>query len=413
MQQRRSLGFLCVVPCLAACDDAAPDPSEILPRAECAIAVVASDYGSSSVSLLAADGRPCASDIVHSGSRPPGLLTALSGDVVLPTSAPPAGSPSELVLIDRYPNGVVTLVDPDSTKLAVQSQYAVAPGFVGNPQDMLRLGDGTALVSRLQKNPEPTPEAIDFDDGSDLLIIDLIDGHRVGRIDLTAAAEPGFDPTPGLMAAAGGLVWVGLSHLTTDLVSAIGPGRVAAVDADARELVATVPLAPFTNCGQLAASPSGVWVACSGKFKGRVDAQVEQSGLAWIDAATREVMWSGGAVELGGAPFGLSLAALDDQRALAVSLGDIGVHSPDHLVVIDRRDGSATPLLASTDAFEIGGILPSPEAGVVLVAVADIYAPRIERLSLDRLARLEPITQSSATGLPPRLLSFFRPRAAR
>ena len=55
---------------LSGCDSE-PATQALPPREECALAVVNSDYSSTAVSLLTADGHLCAPDIITSGSRPP------------------------------------------------------------------------------------------------------------------------------------------------------------------------------------------------------------------------------------------------------------------------------------------------------------------------------------------------------
>jgi len=387
---------------LSACDAATTGSEDLLPRSRCAVAVVASDYRSSSISLLAADGRPCATDVVHSGSRPPGLLTALSGDVTLPMSRSASGV-DDVVLIDRYPNGIVTRLDPRDDE--VRAQYAVAPGFPGNPQDVLLLDATTALVSRLQRDPD------DDDAGSDLLVIDWADGHAIDRIALDDAADPGFDPMPMRMVQVGDAVWVGLAHLAARF-DAAGPGRVAVVDPSAHELVAVLPIEGAVNCGHVAATPEGserggVWAVCSGSFAQRGAPQLARSALVWIDPTTRVIGWQESASALTGAPLGFSLAPIDAQRALAVAVGDLETAAPDRLVLIDRVAGSATPIFES-GPYELGAILVSPDEGLALVAIGDVERPRIGRVRLGDLGLAPDVTTFSTTGLPPRQLGRFR-----
>ncbi|HEX6243788.1 MAG TPA: hypothetical protein VFZ61_22895, partial [Polyangiales bacterium] len=67
-------------------------------------AAVSSDYNSTSISLLGADGELLADDYINSGSMDPGLTAFLSGDVELPTRS---NDPGVLVLIDRFKNDVI------------------------------------------------------------------------------------------------------------------------------------------------------------------------------------------------------------------------------------------------------------------------------------------------------------------
>src|SRR5947207_2599761 len=83
------------VPGFGTSDAGAPAPGE--DPEPLAYGVVASDRIVTSIALLEADGTLLRRDLVDSGSAPPGLVTALSGDVVLPTRS---GDPETLTLID-------------------------------------------------------------------------------------------------------------------------------------------------------------------------------------------------------------------------------------------------------------------------------------------------------------------------
>src|SRR5258706_15713770 len=93
-----------IVVCLAACNvakapaspggvplDAGMEPGSC----PSAMVVASSDYVSTNVSVLATSGAPLSDSIISSASAPPGLTTALSGDVVVPL-VPTVG---EIVLV--------------------------------------------------------------------------------------------------------------------------------------------------------------------------------------------------------------------------------------------------------------------------------------------------------------------------
>jgi hypothetical protein len=389
----------------AACDTAAAPPA-LPPREACALAVVTSDYRSTAVSLLTGDGSLCAPDVLTSGSRPPGLLTALSGDVVLP-SAP---APSALLhVIDRYPNAVVTSVDPLTS--AVVSQLAVSPGYAGNPQDIAFVG-ADQLVARLERSPD------DPNQGSDLL---LVTPGASSRIDLSAHADRGFDPMPTRFARAAGRLWIGLTHLARDF-SAAAPGRALALAPDDLAVTHTLDLAPFQNCGTLAAATpeGGLWSVCSGLFrKSPTGPQRAHSGLAYLapELPTSALVptWSLAAADLHpegleGRPLGFTLAALDDQRAMVVALGDLETELPDRLLLVDRVTGRVE-VLAESGPFELGAVLPRPLERVILVADADPRRPRVRRFEWPTAgapARELPAIEASPSGLPPRHLAAYR-----
>ncbi len=415
------LAFHALVVTLAAvaatgCEEPAADTlGPLAPRSACRVVVIAIDYRSSSVSLVTPTGQVCAPDIVDSGSRAPALLTALSGDVVVPSGPTPDG---QIYLIDRYPNAVLTRLDAASG--AVLGQLALSPGFAGNPQDLVTIDAHTAMVSRLQANPEPpdpTSPTTDPDaGGSDLLFVDTVTDQRLGTLSLASHATPGFDAQPTQLARLGERdhhVWVGLSHLDRQFATA-GPGRVLGVDPLARTVTNTVDLPGMKNCGHLVATASdaavqGIWVACSGLFKEGGAAQLAASGLAFI-AADGTVLWTGHAADLGGQPIGFGLGALSSahssDRVLAVGVGSTATDAPDHLLLVDRRTGTATPILA-TAPFTLGQIAVTPSA--ILVADADPRTPLLQRLTLgaDGVPREDGTIQVSRTGLPPRAIAMY------
>lgn len=385
---------------LAACGDATAS-TDLPPRASCAIAVVGSDYRSTTISLLTGDAERCAPDVVTSGSRPPGLLTALSGDVVLPSEADPSGL---VHLIDRYPNAVITTLDPVTDQ--VVTQLAVSPGYPANPQDITYIGQ-TPLVSLLER-----PALADRTTTSTDLLL-RTDPPRT--IDLGAFADAGLDPMPTRFARAAGRLWIGLTHLDADFERA-GPGRVLALDPDSLEVSHRLDLAPLTNCGHIASAGDamGLWIVCSGLFRDSPDGpRIERSGLAWRSPELGQTdltpTWSRAATELGAA-LGFTLAALDDERALVVALGDLVEELPDRLLLVSRTAGHVT-VLAEGGAFELGDVLPLPGAGLFLVADADPRDPRIRRFEWPdaegSATELAPV-RASNSGLPPRHLARFR-----
>jgi hypothetical protein len=440
MNPRLALGLLCT---LAACDDT--PPIDLPPREDCALAVVASDYSSTSISLLTADGSLCAPDILTSGSRPPGLLTALSGDIDLPAEA----SPGTIFLLDRYPNAVLTALDPDPSTPAddgVLWQANVSAGFAGNPQDLARLPEGL-LVARMERDPTDTI-------GSDLLYLPLPDPARAPTaavaVSLQDFVDPPievkasngttkripFDAMPTRFARAAGTLWVGLTHLLRDF-SVAGSGRVlglamATSGSEAPVAVAyRLEIPALGNCGKVAAaSPDGgLWVACAGLFREPDPSRrLGRSGLAYLApevlarelAATSPVTlaptWTATATTLtealGPAPLGLSLAAIDERRVLVVAIGDGAAKRPDRLLWIDRGTSPATVVaLAEADAFTLGDILLRPTEGLVLVPDANLERPRLRRFTWPTDAgattELAPVVVSP-TGLPPRHVAPFR-----
>lgn len=411
-----ALGLAVAAVAAIACDAAPTDAADAgVVDASCVLATVNSDYLSSSVSLLRADGSLCAAAVITSGSRPPGVVTALSGDVALPSTPHPDGL---LTLIDRYPAAVLTFYDVDAREVVGQLPVgASGPGasFPANPHDVLFLPADRAYVSRYDPNPHPTPAPGDHDEGGDLLIVDLATRSSVGRIDLSAAASPGMEPRPDRLAPVGDRVWVALGNLSRAFDGG-GPGVVVSVDPARDEVVGRLELAGLSSCGgALATAPSGdgAWLACTGVFARGEAAQRDASGAVFVargDGADPVEAARFAAADLGdGRPLGHPVAALDDARAVVVALGTLG-GEPDRLYLLDRLTGQSAPLGVEGEAFSLGALAVGAD-GVLLVADASREAPRLRRFALDAAGgatELAPIVVDPVTGLEPRALVPFR-----
>ncbi|MBM4373079.1 MAG: hypothetical protein FJ098_15600, partial [Deltaproteobacteria bacterium] len=205
---------------------------------------------------------------------------ALSGDVVLASAPEPGG---RLLLLDRYPAAVVTILDRDTFR--VLGQIGVGTGFAANPHDLLVPVPGQAWVTRYEANP--SPGRMPCDGGDDVLRIDLDSGAVTGCTPLGLLADPGLRARPERFAAAEGRVWVTLGHLAEDFGSA-GPGLVAGLDAATGELLDVVELPELANCAGLLPVPGRplLAVSCTGLFAAGPEEQRAASGLALVDLAT-------------------------------------------------------------------------------------------------------------------------------
>jgi hypothetical protein len=231
---------------LVACGGETPQRGDAPNTEACSLAVVGSDYSSTSVTLLDEEGEVCAANFLHSGSAAPGLVTAFSGDVVLSRAAHPDGL---LTLVDRYPNAVITLVDVVTGD--VHGQFSVGEGFAANPQDIFFWSSTRAYVTRHEVNPTPTPEEGDFDDGDDLVIVNPETGALLGRIDLSTHIPEGSDgevfrARPGRMVRLGSLAWTALRGLSDDYQRG-GEGVLVGVDGDSDAVVASLDLPGAKN----------------------------------------------------------------------------------------------------------------------------------------------------------------------
>ena len=406
---------------IACVEDAPAGPSDygdgLLPRS--GIALLGSDYGSSSLSLLdPRSGQLVASGVLHSGSAAPGLSVALSGDVVFPSARHPEGL---IVLIDRFPGSVLTLFDPIEGR--VRRQINVSTGFAANAQDLCYVAD-RVYVARHESNPLPGAEP--FDQGDDLLIVDLAEGSILGRVDLAGLADEGLQARPTRIRAHAGRLWVALDHLSDDF-SRAGPGLVAVIDPERDVVEATLRNDQVSNCTQLAiVDASRLVVACTGLFQAGATAQLASSGLLLIDAASLDPGSPGstvrrilGAGEDGGsAPFGFEMAVAGGQWLLVSRFGDLASGRPDEVQAYELRalldDDPATSAVphrihVASSAYGLGGLLVDEVAGRLYVADADPVRPRIVAYRYDEDGFTpEPAFGAALSGaLSPRALSLY------
>ena len=385
------------------------------------LAVVHSDYRSTAVSVVDPARRTLAVDpLIHSGSRLPGLTTALSGDVVAPQSPHPDGL---VTLIDRYPNAVVTLVDPGTG--AVVAQRSVATGFAANPHDLLYLpGRRTALLTRYERNRTPTPDPADLDEGDDLLLLTLgaSGGLTIsGRIDLTgqASEREGVElwARPDRVVWAGGLAWATLACLSPDYTQG-GAAVLVGVDVEREVVAQRLEVGEAANCGGVVVAPAGdtLWLGCSGVFPEGREQQVARSGLVEVhlDPTGRPSLRRFlPAVALSGRPLGLDLALSPGGDWLfAIALGELD-GAPDELLAISTASGQAEVLYRAEDAFALNGLLVDPGSSVLWAGVGD---PRRPALHLFELGAQAPqaagaLNSNPAVGLPPRSIAPYLPAA--
>jgi hypothetical protein len=358
------------------------------------LAVIGSDYKSVSVPLAdPATGAITREGCVTSGSVAPGLTTALSGDVVLPSQPQPG---HELLLIDRT-NATLTWVDPQTC--GVLRQLAVGEGMAANPHDVIAVSTHKAYVTRY------APAA------SDLLVIDPAAAAITGHIALRSfSSRPDGDkpahPRPDRGLLVGGRVVVSLNELSEDFMAA-GPGALVVVDPALDQAVGTIPLPALQNCGQLAALPGApaLAVGCAGVF-GAAD-QRAVSGVALIELVTSPptvTVVPGSA--FGGAVSSADLVVLSRAAAFTVVPGDFTSQRADALWAFDFDGRTPRKVLDGSGPFKLGGLVAAGPDKLFLGDAAD-EQPHILVIDLrdvDRPAVQPPIPLA---GLPPRSLALY------
>ena len=407
MVNRRTWLFSSALLACAACGVPAPPSStggvHVESNAGCpgALVAVSSDYASSNVSVLSTTGHLLSESILSSGSAPPGLSTALSGDVVLPSVAPPSG---RLVLVDRYPNSVVTWLDPATA--AVLAQLSVGTGFASNPHDYLELDAAKAYVTRYASNPHPGSQPNDA--GGDLLILDTERYAVTGSVALTQPDDGVYLPHPSRLLAVNGEAWVVLERFAEDFSDA-GDARIVGVSPATDAAAWSLDLPGVANCGAVAVDPAGERVAlsCSGPLA-RADA-VEHSAVVLLDATVEPpVELTRFDVSMGrGLLPQPALAWATDSILLGALYGDQARGLSDLAYALDVTSGSATPLLDAGAAFVLGDTLCSAECTDCFMADAQANALRTFKVEDGQIVLGHDVAVDPGIGLPPRALGFL------
>jgi len=339
-------------------------------------AVTLSDYESAGVALIDGEGEVLDEKFISSGSEVPGLSSALHGDIALPTQPCEAGV---LTVVARSGGDYVLQVDLESGEVVHQVSTQGATGgaaYSSNPQDILCLGDGKALVSRFE--PSFDPKAAELDKGDDLIRIDLESDKILSRIDLSKlrGKADGFDADgkpeeqvayarPGSVVRIGEYAVVGLSRLTASFTAADGLLAIVKLSDDS---VASAPLPEFKNCGSVlpvSGREDAVIVGCSGSpfadpmTSGFLLVSLDAEGKVSIEqsfkAKAKDPVIYAGAVSLGGT------------RMLGIATGDFTAGSPDTAYVLDLATGETSAVFSSALAGELGGGAFRAETGLLLV----------------------------------------------
>jgi len=373
------------------------------------VAILSSDYASTSVSLYTPRSGALSDGCAKSGVTSATLTQPLSGNVVLPTQAQTGGA---LVLLDGT-TSVLTFVDPATC--AATAQLSVATGFKANPHDVVTLSSTKAYVTRYETNATPTADPADFDEGDDLLIVNPTLLTVAGRIPLAAYATPGLDGTPtqarpDRALLAGGLVYVTLNSISPGF-DAIGAGRVAIVDPTSDTVVGVIDLPNQKDCSGLTylAATKKLYVACGGAY---TDAnEVAESALVEVDlsgpAPVVGRVVQAAALGSGTDTLNLFYAAVLGDTAFVGTLGAYPATgfagTPDAFYAVSLTTGTATKL-ASGDAGNLGSAFVDSATNRVFLPDAFAKAPLVHVFDVSGAApaELPGFEPNPSTHLPPR-----------
>jgi hypothetical protein len=380
------------------------------------VVVVSSDYASSSVSLLDLDGKVLSPSVLSSASTEVGLSAPLSGDVVLP-SMPVRGD--RITLLDRYPASVLTWIDVASGK--VTGQLSVATGFAANPQDYVEISDSVAYVTRYEPNPHPGMQT--FDEGNDVLRLDLRTPAIASRIDLTSAMageDAGLFPRAGRAIRFGDFVYALLEGYSADFQRSAS-SRLVTIDALQGKIASVTVLDGLHNCRGIALSPdqSELAVTCSGMLSPPV---VEQSGVVLLtnEQPPREKRRFA-ASTFGTTPLAFSVAYAASNALLFTTFGTLpGDVSTDDTAILLHLDTGAHDVLFSSARsptcgkgvycpFTLGDVACATACGACFVADAATDGGVVHRLTIAAggVTSDDRRHTQDGIGLPPRYLELF------
>jgi hypothetical protein len=374
------------------------------------LAVLGSDYTATSLSLLDREGNLVMDDCLNSGSGGTSLGMTLSGDVVLPTAI---AHDADLVLVDRS-NGVLTWIAP--TTCAVAKQLSVSTGFASNPHDFVAISATKAYVVRADQNATPTPAPGDFDEGSDLLIVDPSQPAIIGRIDLAPYA-----PTPDVLPRADrailidGTVYVSLNAVSASYINAVyADGRVLMIDPTTDRVTGMIDLPGVKNCGALDYEPASkrLMVACDGSYSDGPQ-QAATSAIVAIDLGASPPMVSAQvpASMVGGLPFGNgAVAVVDANTVLAITLGNLSNLPADRLWAVHLDGTLPTKIFESSEGYALSALLADRDVRRAFLADATTLSPAFLR-TFDLAGGVpvagKTIKTEPAHKLPPRSLVWF------
>jgi hypothetical protein len=364
------------------------------------------------VALTALDGTVLSASFISSASAPTdGLAFALSGDVVLPSTAPTSG---RVVVIDRYGTNVITWLDPATAH--VQGQLPVGTGFESNPQDYIELDATRALVSRWGINGDPNQQP--FDIGNDLLVIDTSAPSILASITLPWKDQ--LPPRPAGLTQVGASVAVVLQRLADDF-STQGDAEIVRIDPTTLTIVQDLQLSGVSNCGRLMPRPNNTGFALS--CTGSLDLYGASKDLSKSALVLFEVDGAGNLAEqtrisasaITGEPLQSGFDFASESVALLITQTPLGGSTNNRLLAVDLATSTVTPLAEAQPGADgtgrglaFGSVLCSPGCSPVCL-LADAAQGLVRRFDLTEqpAAELSSINVTPGVALLPRQLAPF------
>ena len=374
-----------------------------------AIAVVNSDFLSTSISIIdGTDKSMFADGIIDSGSTVPGLTLTLSGDIVLPRNP---NIDNIIVLIDRYPNNVLTFISPKD--FSVTKQMSVATGFSSNPHDYLWINEAKSYITRYESNPNSGQQ--NFDEGDDILIINQKELSVIKSINLTEYTDSSMEKMqakPDQMVMGDKYVWVSLNHLSMDYKSA-GYGLLAILNPETDMVEDVIKIPEMKNCTGIIYLKhlKHIYASCSGMFVNGIDEQLKYSGIVKID--TLKTPYNYTIVKNSKAdnksPYGFYLDIFNEKYLLSIQFGNLSKNETDKLVAINTENYSEIVIHKAETMQGIGGFLADNITKTIYIGETNPQNPRVflYELKNNEFKMVKTIVSSPKSGLPPNYIRFY------
>ncbi|MGF1507980.1 MAG: hypothetical protein ACFB9M_00605 [Myxococcota bacterium] len=381
--------------------------------------VVRGDFSTTSIAVLAPDGSILDPAILDSGSTPPGLTTALSGDVVLANVRPADGV---LNIVDRLMTDAVTRFEISTETVLGQVSAQPSESFASNPQDFALVADDSGWISRFNVNLDETADPLD--QGNDIVEFDPttfeLTGERVdlSSFDSTGTAQTDDGPAevdvfarPGLVALRGDTLVVGLTLLSFGF-DAASQGFVALVDVETSNVVGLELPEGLQNCGDARVVPETsdlVMIGCQGfaqpfgdppqvrASSGVVVVRVSEDGAGEIVSTWRPNADESLALSV------QNVLPIDEFTFVGNEFGAFGV-SGDEIFVVDIEADTQALLFEADEAFSVGIPAFDPETGLLILPDASASDGGLRRFTLGADGPFTPLETITFTDgpLPPR-----------
>jgi hypothetical protein len=406
-----SLAPAAVLATLGCRSSEAPTVPVTTPTPTTGLAVLNSDYSTTSLSLV----DPTTHAVVHdacvdSNTVPPTLSLALSGDVALPSHPQKGGS---VVLIDDG-NNALTWVDPQTCKISHQISIA---NFKAYAHDVISVSATKAYVTRFGTNPAPTADPMSL--GNDILIIDPSSSPQptiVGRIDMAPYASPVagamIEARPDKGILIGDKVYVTLASQSADY-RATGIGRIVEIDTTTDEVSGMIDIPSLAGCQRMeyVAAAQVLYVDCGGSYSASDTSQT--SGVARIDfsGAAPMVKDTLPATWLGTQPLNFSwVAPVSDTQVWVGTFGAFDLMTsvqtaPDAIWSLDPVAETSMKSIEG-GAFNLGRAAFQATPPTLFVPDADAAHPLVHVLDLGGAAQVD-IDANPSQHLPPREVAWY------